>query len=490
MVIPVLRRVESRAMSFGALLSPEAYYVVGPQGANMATTLTLGYVVKGAKDKTGQDHPACLIFPYLAGDHSVLALSDTAISGEILGPAAMHALSKNGTITLIAPSNPNRKPRDFTHGQHGRANDIPARKCDLMALQRALHHDRAKLTALTGNDPDMKATNPLLLTHIRNQQASTMIADLPIMQSSILPKLLQFNWCVAMDFSGPGKVADAVHPSQFLPRAANGSLGTFKTIEDFRMWVDNIEAVCTAVFLEDQHSTPFFRRIWLRLREQFRDTSAYGTVEHINKNFMAHELALICNKWAELYTCEANINMPIEAFLAKNLAVLQFNQKEWRDNSRSIDISKIPVQRVGPPTRDVQTPAPAPGLPPRVQAPRQQKRRAAVNNPVPPPQAKRQRVTPPAANNGAVPRAVNSAPNQAQAARHQDSICLKHTLHAQDPVQFPIDCTQPPPCSRRHNVQLNAGKFSAQDKKAALAGLASMKGTFAVNATQYILNNM
>ena len=489
MVIPVLRRAARKPMSFGSLLSPEAYYVVGPQGANMATTLTLGYAVKGTKDKTGQDHPACLIFPYRAGDHSVLALSDTAVAGEVLGPAAMHALSKNGTITLNAPSNPNRKPRESAGGQHGRAGDAPARKCDLMALQRALHHDRAKLAALTGNDPDMKATNPLLLTHIRNQQASTMIADLPIMQSTILPKLLQFNWCVTMDFSGPGKVADAVHPSHFLPRAPNGSLGTFKAIEDFRTWVDNIEAVCTAVFLEDHTSIPFFRRIWLRLRDQFRDTSAYGTVEHINKNFMAHELALICNKWAELYTSEGNINMSHDKFLAKNLEVLQFNQKEWRDNSRSIDISKIPVQRVGPPARDVQTPGQPPVAPPRAAHPRQQKRAAATPNPITQPPAKKQRGAPPPAQNGGAPRAAANAPNPAPAAR-QDSICLKHVLHAQDPIKFPMDCTQPAPCSRRHSVQLTAGKFSAPDKKAALAGLQSMKGTFAVNAAQYILTNM
>eukprot|EP01036_Dinobryon_divergens_P061775 gene61775-biopygen27207 len=38
-----------------------------------------------------------------------------------------------------------------------------------------------------------------------------------------------------------------------------------------------------------------------------------------------------------------------------------------------------------------------------------------------------------------------------------------------------MDCTQPAPCSRRHTVQLTAGKFSTQDKKAALAGLQSMK---------------
>jgi hypothetical protein len=64
----------------------------------MATTLTFGYVAKRAKDKAAQDHPACLIFPYRAGDHSVLALSDSAIEGKILGPAAMHALSKMGRL--------------------------------------------------------------------------------------------------------------------------------------------------------------------------------------------------------------------------------------------------------------------------------------------------------------------------------------------------------------------------------------------------------
>jgi hypothetical protein len=54
----------------------------------------------------------------------------------------------------------------------------------------------------------------------------------------------------------------------------------------------------------------------MRLRDQLRD----------GKTFMAHELALICNKWAELFTYEENINMPIDKFLAKNLEVMQFNQ--------------------------------------------------------------------------------------------------------------------------------------------------------------------
>ena len=488
MVIPVLRRAIGKGMCFGALLSPEAYYVVGPQGTNMATTLTLGYAVKGSKTKEAQEHPACLIFPYRAGDHSILALSDTAIAGEVLGPAAMHALSKNGTITLSAPSNPHRKSRDTAGGQHGRAgNDAPARKCDLMALQRALHHDRAKLTELTGGDPEMKATNPLLLTHIRNQQASTTIADLPVMQSTMLPKFLQFNWCIDMDFSGPGKVSDAVHPAQFLPRAANGTLRTFTTMEDFRTWVDNIEAVCVAVFLEDQRSTPFYRRIWLRLREQFRDTSAYGTVEHINRNFMAHELAKICNQWAALYTDAANINMSSEDFLAKNIAVLQFNQKEWRDNSRSIDISKISIQRAGPPLKEPTAPPAPPAAPPRAATPRQQKRNAPGGNRGMQPQAKKPRAAP--AATPTAPRGGNGAPVAAPVAR-QDSICLKHILHGQDPAQFPAACNQTPPCGRRHTVQLHAGKFSAQDKKNALAGLASMKGTFAASATQYILTNM
>ena len=488
MVIPILRRATGKPMSFGALLSPEAYYVVGPQGANMATTLTLGYAIKGSKNKEAQEHPACLIFPYRAGDHSVLALSDTAIAGEVLGPAAMHALSKNGTITLNAPSNPHRKSRESAGGHHGRASsDAPTRKCDLMALQRALHHDRAKIAELTSNDPEMKATNPLLLTHIRNQQASTTIADLPVMQSTMLPKFLQFNWCIDMDFSGPGKVSDAVHPAQFLPRAANGTLRTFTTIDDFRTWVDNIEAVCNAVFLEDQRSAPFYRRIWLRLREQFRDTSAYGTVEHINRNFMAHELAKICNQWAALYTDIANINMSNEDFLAKNIEVLQFNQKEWRDNSRSIDITKISIQRAGPPLKEP-TALPAPPVAnPRAATPRQQKRNVPGGSRVVQPQAKKPRAAPVATP--AAPRGGNAAPAAAPVAR-QDSICLKHILHGQDPAQFPVECNQTPPCGRRHTVQLHAGKFSAQDKKNALAGLASMKGTFAASATQYILTNM
>ena len=359
----------------------------------------------------------------------------------------MHALSKNGTIPLNAPSNPHRKSRDSVGGQHGRASsDAPARKCDLMALQRALHHDRVKLTELTGGDSEMKATNPLLLTHIRNQQASTTIADLPVMQSTMLPKFLQFN-CIDMDFSGPGKVSDAVHPAQFLPRAANGTLRTFTTIEDFRMWVDNIEAVCAAVFLEDQRPTPFYRRIWLRLREQFRDTSAYGTVEHINRKFMAHELAKICNQWAALYTDAANINMSSEDFLAKNIAVLQFNQKEWRDNSRSIDISKIAVQRAGPPLKESST-LPVPQIaPPRAAAPRQQKRNVPGGSRVVQPQAKKPRAAPVAAPVAApaAPQGGNAAPAAAPVAR-QDSICLKHILHGQDPAQFPVECNQTPPC--------------------------------------------
>jgi hypothetical protein len=72
---------------------------------------------------------------------------------------------KNGTITLNAPFNPTGNLAT----PHSRTDDNAACKCDLMmALQRALHHDRAQLAALTGNDSDIKTTNPLLRTHIRN----------------------------------------------------------------------------------------------------------------------------------------------------------------------------------------------------------------------------------------------------------------------------------------------------------------------------------
>ena len=64
----------------------------------MATTLTLGYAIKGSKNKNAQEHPACLIFPYRAGDHSILALSDTA---------TMHASTRSSGYACIVKERDN-----------------------------------------------------------------------------------------------------------------------------------------------------------------------------------------------------------------------------------------------------------------------------------------------------------------------------------------------------------------------------------------------
>eukprot|EP01035_Chromulina_nebulosa_P011851 gene11851-15825_t len=187
----------------------------------------------------------------------------------------MKAITKNGTIVLAAPSNPHRQsPRDLGSSQSNRGNDQPTSgRKDMAPLQRALHHNRKKLAMLTNNDPDIKVTNPTLITRIRNQQANTIIPTLPVMQSDVLPKFIQMIWCITLDFSGTGKKADAVHPSHFLKPDTNGDLSTFKSIDDFRDCIDNLQAVCMAVFMEDKTSVPFFSRIFMPLRDKFRASS-------------------------------------------------------------------------------------------------------------------------------------------------------------------------------------------------------------------------
>jgi hypothetical protein len=230
MVIPKLKFKTGAVKGFSTILTPTAYYVVGAPGANLTSTLHLGYAT------TRGDNPLCITFPYQTGEHSILALSDTAIGGEILGPTAMKEITKNGTIALAAPSNPHRQSsRDLGTSQLNRGSDqLAGGRKDMAPLQRALHHNRWKLSMLTNNDPDIKVTNPTLLTRIRNQQANTIIPTLPVMPSDILPKLIQMFWCVTLDFSGTGKKANAVHRSHFLRPDANGDLSTFKCIEYFR----------------------------------------------------------------------------------------------------------------------------------------------------------------------------------------------------------------------------------------------------------------
>jgi hypothetical protein len=308
MVIPKLKFKTGAVKGFSTILTPTAYYVVGAPGANLTSTLHLGYAT------TRGDNPLCITFPYQTGEHSILALSDTAIGGEILGPTAMKEITKNGTIALAAPSNPHRQSsRDLGTSQLNRGSDqLAGGRKDMAPLQRALHHNRWKLSMLTNNDPDIKVTNPTLLTRIRNQQANTIIPTLPVMQSDILPKFIQMIWCVTLDFSGTGKKADAVHPSHFFRPDANGDLSTFKCIEDFRDCIDNIQAVCMAVFMEDKASVPFFSRIFLPLRDKFRASSHAGSLGHLSCNFMAYELAIILNKWADLYKNGDNVNRPFK----------------------------------------------------------------------------------------------------------------------------------------------------------------------------------
>ena len=351
----------------------------------------------------------------------------------------------------------------------------------MIPLQRALHQDRKKLAVLTNNDPDMKATNPALLTRIRNQQANTIIPSLPVMQGDILSKFIQMLWCITLDFSGTGKKADAVHPSHFLKFDANGDLSTFKNIGDFIQFVDNIQAVCMAVFMEDKKSIPFFSRIFLLLRDKFRDTSLDRSVEHLNCNFMAYNLALMFNEWAQLYTNGANINATHEEFLQMNLAVLDFDEIEWQQRCKSKDMSKVPNQQV--------TPKAAKSLPATTAgSPRTKGNKHKLGGKAAPPAPKRQKTSAPTQAGSGAPAAAVQQGRGANKGK-QATMCLKHILHEKDPLEFPAQCVNAP-CHRSHATQLQGGKFSAQDKTAALGILANPRGTFETKAKQYIIANM
>jgi hypothetical protein len=83
-------------------------------------------------------------------------------------------------------------------------------------------------------------------------------------------------------------------------------------------------------------------------------------------------------------------------------------------------------------------------------------------------------------------------------------VCIRDTVHAKDPVKFPVGCTKPD-CQHRHDVILTgagklsppdkeavdviltgAGKLSPPDKEAIVKTLTHMPGNFAKGALAFI----
>ena len=130
--------------------------------------------------------PKMIFLEHRAEDRRILVLSDAAIASEVLGTAVvMKALTRNGKVTLISPSN----PRGF--GEAGPS--APGKPAETVATKSELNpllHNRQKLAKTTNGDPTIKVSNPAMLAKIKISQLNTNLEDLPIMQTHLLTKLL------------------------------------------------------------------------------------------------------------------------------------------------------------------------------------------------------------------------------------------------------------------------------------------------------------
>ena len=101
-----------------------------------------------------------------------------------------------------------------------------------LPLRRALHGDRMKIQALTQGDPDMKISNPRLMTRMRNNSQYLSVADL---QAPLVKKFLTMNFYLVIDWIGTGsaKVPDGCHLCQFMPESHETyPYFKFPTVED------------------------------------------------------------------------------------------------------------------------------------------------------------------------------------------------------------------------------------------------------------------
>ncbi len=483
-VIPKLRFDGKSMPSWESLTEqPLGYYVVGATNvANNTTMLRLAYETGGT-----QRLPPVIFLEHKTGNHRILVMSDAAIASEIVGKEIMKALTRNGKIVLTAPSNPRGNSGTSGSTAHGRHDEAAHVKSELDPLLRILHNDRQKLAKLTNGDPTAKVSNPVMLARIKMQQQGTNLEGLPILQSHILIKLLAMIACTQIDYSGPGSKADAWHIAHFLRYENDGvTMRTFKELQDFQEFIDSIERFFCTIGMEGKGDRVFFRDIFRPMRDNFHDRGNKTTLRYLSPDWMAQELAEKFTKWAVLYTDTKYATMDFEEFKQLNIDALSFDNETWRNSFKNADAATMPIQRVNPPVK-----AAAPHV--------AGQKRGGTPYPAGPTPAKRQRQQQLPRHGAPVPAPLHQKHQQrgarvnavmAPAARNQ-SICIRHLLHAQDPVLFPDGCRVPPPCHRNHAVRLTAGKLQPQDKADLLAALPNMKGgTFPAAATKYIIANM
>ena len=89
-------------ISFPVGIHCGTHHIVGAINAgNNATMLRLAHEYRGTAYL-----PPIIFIEHRAENHRILVLSDAALAGELVGKAVLKALTKNGKITLMSPSNP------------------------------------------------------------------------------------------------------------------------------------------------------------------------------------------------------------------------------------------------------------------------------------------------------------------------------------------------------------------------------------------------
>ena len=520
-----------------AFLQPlvAAVYAVIADGNDGVTNLMLVYVEEQYSDY--DTYPMCLSFPSagLKGDSSILVYSDLAIRTNAIDPCIRSALATAGIYHPIAPSTPSSSRVINTvqmgaggYGAGGYAIDKAAGKIynctEWVPLRRAVHQDKTKIAYFTRGDPDAKITgNATLLTRIRNQgNGTTKHTSLPVMQASLLVKLLTMHFCVIMDFVGTGasRTPDALHMCMFMDSPSTGGYFRFTESNEIIRMFENMEKVCMTVF-QEAYGAPFphFARCFAKIKDDLHDDDPKTGIRHLCINYQVWSIAQLVVEWAALYSNEDYASMSQPDFLALNLQTLSINKKQWREDHGEFDKSRIPAQVVAPPGVGRVAADDSKGGK-FTRAERQAYNRAKA---YPDPQAR-------AANHqngqgalgagrgaargrgagrgrGAAPYAAAYTPVPpvavqphiggagAKALKGLGSICLRDTLHARDPAAFPTGCViereTGVECRHRHGVVLTSGgKFSPADKAAALSSMKNMHGEFAGAARMYIESNM
>ena len=121
---------------------------------------------------------------------TILVYSELALRTGVLEEEIQDALTSNGISYPIAPSTSTSVAGSLLLTASGVIEKSDGKLlAEWLSLRRALHSEKMKIQALTQGDPDMKISNPRLMTRMRNnsQLADNNIFALPIIHADSAP---------------------------------------------------------------------------------------------------------------------------------------------------------------------------------------------------------------------------------------------------------------------------------------------------------------